>query len=334
MGFRQGASPATQTASGDLDDRQLAALMRTVKVPAGPAAILVACAHPESHGDPLAINPDDNNGTQSSYGIWQVSNGTHSPPSPQWANPQVNAKLAAGKLATQGLSAWGTYDSGAYLPFLPAAQAAVSEVYALPVAEVRKLAKSAQHGTPAAPVTTTSAVSGVGSLLQSGGGILHGSALMLDRFLAVGAPGQGWRFVFGVGTVAASVGSYKAFTTEGEGDHLPLAIALAGVASIGAFLTLRPWPQTSGGAIKPGAYLVDVIKGQAPPAGPQSISPGQVDLTETFLGGLVALWAAGKIGQAGSSLGNLLGQLGLGGAGEGDDGGGEPVEAPPVPEAV
>ena len=82
------------------------------------ASLMAAIGLAESNGDPLATNPNDNGGTQTSWGVWQISNGSHSPPSPNWASPEVNAQLAIQKLNGQGLSAWGTYTSGAYRAFL------------------------------------------------------------------------------------------------------------------------------------------------------------------------------------------------------------------------
>lgn len=82
------------------------------------AALMAAIAEAESGGNPGAVNPNDNNGRQSSFGLWQVSTGTHQPPSPQWADPATNAQLALGKLQGQGLEAWGTYTSGAYRAYL------------------------------------------------------------------------------------------------------------------------------------------------------------------------------------------------------------------------
>lgn len=82
------------------------------------AALMAAIAEAESSGRNDALNATDNGGTQSSFGIWQISNGTHSPPSADWANPVTNAKLAVGKLESQGLGAWGTYTSGAYQKFM------------------------------------------------------------------------------------------------------------------------------------------------------------------------------------------------------------------------
>ena len=83
------------------------------------APLAAAIAEAESGGNSDALNPNDNNGTQSSFGLWQISNGTHAPPSPNWASPAVNAQLAVGKWkAAGGFSPWGTFTSGAYRAFL------------------------------------------------------------------------------------------------------------------------------------------------------------------------------------------------------------------------
>lgn len=84
----------------------------------GFASLMAAVAEAESGGNPGAVNAKDNNGTQSSYGLWQISTGTHAPPSPNWADPATNAALAVSKLQSQGLGAWGTYGSGAYKAYL------------------------------------------------------------------------------------------------------------------------------------------------------------------------------------------------------------------------
>jgi len=78
------------------------------------ASLMAAIAEAESAGDPLATNV----GEQTSWGLWQISLGNHDQPSPAWATPSVNAKLAIGKLEGQGLGAWATYTSGAYKAFL------------------------------------------------------------------------------------------------------------------------------------------------------------------------------------------------------------------------
>jgi hypothetical protein len=82
------------------------------------ASLMAAIALAESSGNPNNTNPTDNGGTQTSWGLWQISLGNHAEPSPNWNDPVVNAKLAIGKLESQGLSAWGTYDSGAYKTYL------------------------------------------------------------------------------------------------------------------------------------------------------------------------------------------------------------------------
>ena len=99
---------------------QLEALAGQAGFPPAMQPIMAAIALAESGGNPTALNPNDNGDTQSSYGLWQVSTGTHAPPSSQWYDPLTNAQLAYQKWQTQGLSAWGTYNSGVYRAFLPA----------------------------------------------------------------------------------------------------------------------------------------------------------------------------------------------------------------------
>ena len=82
------------------------------------APLMAAIAEAESSGRTDNVNPSDNGGTQSSFGLWQISTGTHTPPDPNWNDPDVNARLAIGKLRSQGLTAWGTYTSGAYKRYL------------------------------------------------------------------------------------------------------------------------------------------------------------------------------------------------------------------------
>jgi hypothetical protein len=81
---------------------------------------MASIALAESSGIPNNVNTKDNNGTQSSWGLWQISDGTHNAPSQNWSDPVANAQLAIQKLQTQGLQAWGTFTSGKYLSNLPA----------------------------------------------------------------------------------------------------------------------------------------------------------------------------------------------------------------------
>lgn len=80
------------------------------------APLMAAIALAESGGDSAALNLNDNGGTQTSVGLWQVSNGTHNYPA-SWTTPLGNAQEAVAKLKSQGLTAWGTYTSGAYKRF-------------------------------------------------------------------------------------------------------------------------------------------------------------------------------------------------------------------------
>jgi hypothetical protein len=91
--------------------------------------------------------------------------------------------------------------------------------------------------------------------------------------------------------------------------NLPLAILLLGAAAVCGFLAVRAWPQSSGAAIKPGAYVVDVLHGTPPPAGPPAFSSGEVALTETGLSTLVGIWAAGKAAGALKGLGSAAGGM-------------------------
>ena len=83
------------------------------------APIAAAIAEAESGGDSEAVNATDNNGTQTSWGFWQISDGTHNQPVPNILDPVVNARAAVAKYnAAGGWSPWGTYTSGAYTAFL------------------------------------------------------------------------------------------------------------------------------------------------------------------------------------------------------------------------
>jgi hypothetical protein len=85
------------------------------------AAIAIAESHPPGRTDVAntdALNPNDNNGSQSSFGAWQISNGTHMPPANNWSDLNEHATLAVQKYQSQGLGAWGTYTSGAYQQYV------------------------------------------------------------------------------------------------------------------------------------------------------------------------------------------------------------------------
>jgi hypothetical protein len=87
--------------------------------PRAVAAVAAAIAEAESSGCVTALNPTDNNGKQTSVGLWQVSNGTHSYPN-SWLTATGNATEAVAKYrgANNTFAPWGTYNSGAYKTYL------------------------------------------------------------------------------------------------------------------------------------------------------------------------------------------------------------------------
>jgi Lysozyme like domain len=104
--------------SPNLTFAQLEQLWTQAGGPANLAPTMAAIGLAESGGNPAAVNPKDNNGTQSSYGLWQISTGTHTAPNPNWSTPLTSAQLAVTKYNSQGLGAWGTYTSGSYQKYL------------------------------------------------------------------------------------------------------------------------------------------------------------------------------------------------------------------------
>jgi hypothetical protein len=90
------------------------------------APVMAAIALAESGGNPAAKNSTDNGGTQTSWGLWQLSDGTHNQPVANILDPNVNAAQAVKKSKSQGLTAWGTYTSGAYKKYLQQGVSAVT----------------------------------------------------------------------------------------------------------------------------------------------------------------------------------------------------------------
>lgn len=82
------------------------------------APLMAAIALAESSGNPASTNTTDNNGRQTSWGLWQLSDGTHNMPVANILDPNVNAQQAVKKYKSQGLQAWGTYRSGAYRKYM------------------------------------------------------------------------------------------------------------------------------------------------------------------------------------------------------------------------
>jgi len=218
------------------------------------ASLMAAIAEAESGGDSTVTNPTDNNGTQTSWGLWQISLGNHQAPSPNWADPVENATLAIGKLDTQGLTAWGTYDSGAYQAYL--SDKTTADLTALPgpdAASQGQLTAQAQAqancawGITWGGIPDTSLLRRVVSLGQSSGNIGGGQLCLLSRsqaraLIAVGMM-LGGAVILGLGigfTIkAAAVAELAGLAGKLAGP----AVAAGGPAPAGATAATAPAPR-------------------------------------------------------------------------------------------
>lgn len=161
-------------------------------------------------------------------------------------------------------------------------------------------------------------------ILTEAGDLLHGVAEVLDWVFAFFAPGQGWRLAFGaaaVGTGYMAVRTYTSGSSTGSigGEQFPLAVGLAGVSTLTAFMALRPWPQEAGGSEKPGKYLAETLSGQPPPPGPARVH--ETTAIEAGLAVFATAWLASKAANGISGIiggiGAFLSGLAASGAGEG-----------------
>lgn len=156
------------------------------------AALMAAIAEAESGGNPGDVNAVDNNGKQSSFGLWQISTGTHAPPSPNWADPATNAALALQKLQGQGLTAWGTYSSGAYKAYLNGSTTPDPDTPGNPAAldAESSVGQNADclYGLPGIPGTSF-----LNDVLGGGGNV--GNICIITRSEARGAAGVGLMLV-------------------------------------------------------------------------------------------------------------------------------------------
>lgn len=134
--------------SGNLTFAQLESVAEQGGFSAAMAPLMAAIALAESSGNPNSTNPTDNGGKQTSWGLWQISLGNHNEPAPNWNDPVENAKLAYGKWKSQGLWAWGTWQSGAYKKYLPSG-------YVAPDSNIPGVNGATEGGQGAAGTVTT-----------------------------------------------------------------------------------------------------------------------------------------------------------------------------------
>lgn len=156
--------------------------------PAAVAPLMAAIALAESGGHPQSVNATDNNGTQTSWGLWQISNGTHNQPVANILDPNVNAQAAVAKYRSQGLGAWGTYTSGAYKQYLGGNAATLASA-------------SSMAGTLTNTCTPVISLGPIGTLLNS----CQAQEIVGALLMGIGAVAV----VVGFGVILADVGLRK-----------------------------------------------------------------------------------------------------------------------------
>jgi hypothetical protein len=233
------------------------------------APVAAAIALAESGGRPDALNPNDNGGTQSSFGLWQISTGTHRPPSPNWASPAENAKLAVAKYkGAGGFSPWGTFATGIYKKFLHGAKVPASALAGGGGSSGGTLGSVigdiisgfeggpglATKSVPSAPAALTGIAAGIGKFAQA-----------IDWFFT---PNHWIRIFAGVGGGISVVAGAWALTHVGDQrvTSLPVGVALVGVGGIGLFVAFHNLPDTVVDPATFAAYLADQLHGGKVPA--------------------------------------------------------------------
>jgi len=194
------------------------------------AVLMAAIALAESSGDPQAVNATDNNGTQSSFGLWQISTGTHSPPSPNWADPITNAHLAIGKLNGQGLGAWGTYTSGAYRKYLTGSGQSAGTLPTTAGGTGGSETASLDIANPLSVASSLTAVKSLGDLASLANTIVHDIEWLFvpSHWVRIGA------FFFGVGALIP--GTYALIQAgSGKAGDIMLAMGI-GLVTFGSVL--------------------------------------------------------------------------------------------------
>ncbi len=213
----------------------------------GPKALApeaAAIAEAESGGNSDSLNPNDNGGRQSSFGLWQISNGTHAPPSPNWANPAVNAQLAVAKWKAAGdsFSPWGTFSSGAYKAFLSSKTSPDPNVPGSPSALT---AQTAASGSADCLVGNPLAIS-----VPLIGSLSAGPSCLFSRSNARAFIGAGLVLAGGVMGLATLAFIAVAVGMKAAG---PLGKAAEGV---GGVMMLVPGAQPAGAAVAAGGKAV------------------------------------------------------------------------------
>lgn len=254
--------------------------------PKAVAPLMAAIALAESGGNPAANNYTDNGGRQTSWGLWQVSAGTHQWPGPADPNdPMANAKYAVAKYQSQGLSAWGTYDSGAYRQFyrgnvppgsLPQGGSGTTQA---------TLAGWNIPGPLGIPGEIASAIAGLWSnagnltgAADSLGQIARGFTVLLHAFEWLFVPSHWVRiFAFFAGLLLLIPGLYALIKTGSGGSYgdisLALGILLVTLSGVLLFIAFHNIPQDVTNLGELLAWISQGIRsGKAPASAPGGIA--------------------------------------------------------------
>lgn len=220
------------------------------------APLMAAIALAESSGNPAATNPTDNGGRQTSWGLWQISDGTHSQPVAGILDPLTNAKAAVAKYNSQGLGAWGTYTSGAYRQYYQGGVAASQLPQGGAAAGSQDAALTGWHipGPLGIPGEIASAIAGLwsnaGTLSDTASAltqIARGFTVLLHAFEWLFVPSHWVRvFCFGGGLLFLLPGLYALMKAGGGGSGdvtLALGILLITISGILFFIAFHNLPQ-------------------------------------------------------------------------------------------
>jgi hypothetical protein len=251
------------------------------------APLMAAIALAESGGRPDVTNPTDNNGTQTSWGLWQISDGTHNQPAPNWNDPVENARLAVQKYKDQGLGAWGTYTTGLYQQYyrggtpvsaLPQGGGGAGKTTAgggggiggvvTDIASGLALPVSWAEGLLSGPSDVAKALIGVASpfvkLVEALDWLFHPSH-WIRIFAGIGGGimmiGGAWQLSH-TGGEGVPVSAYGVSTTVGvpRAASLPMGILFVGIGGILLFVAFHNLPDTVGTFPELLGHITDEIK--------------------------------------------------------------------------
>ena len=242
------------------------------------APLMAAIALAESAGDPQATNPTDDGGTQTSWGLWQISDGTHNRPAPDILTPLGNDKAAVAKYHAQGLTAWGTYDSGAYKQYYRGSVPPSS------------LPPGGSAGT-ATDTAWWSSIPGAG-LLSTGKTAVDDITHILEWFFHPGNIARIVAFFFGL--MLGIPGLYALLKTGSGGTYgdvsLALGILLVTLSGMCFFIAFHNVPADISSIGELFAWVSASVREGRPAGGPATVTP------DTGLGARTGQVAGGAVG--------------------------------------